>query len=187
MALTRLKDRGINSILDLSGKTVTYGLTDADISSLSTGKVLQTVSQTYTTRYYTSSTSYVDSGFNVNITPTSSSSKILIIGTSVAGISDSGYSIHIRLGGTASTNFYGTSTSNNEQQNTVSKRLTSTYGSDSVSLSFLDNPASTSQQTYTWRLKSSSSSVSVMLGGAWNNDVNVGNGITTITAIEIAG
>ena len=151
------------------------------------GTVLQVVSETYTTRFYTNSTSYVDTGFSVDITPTSSSSKILIIGHSVAGISDAGYSVHVRLGGTTSTNFYGTSTSNSEQQNTVSKKLAHTYGSDSISLSFLDSPASTSTQSYHWRLKSSSGGVNVMLGGAWSNDSNVGNGITTLTVMEIAG
>jgi len=80
MALTRLKDRGINSTLDLSGKTVTYGLTDADISSLSTGKVLQVIqNSTTTTVSVNNSGGYVDTGLSASITPSSNSSKVLVM------------------------------------------------------------------------------------------------------------
>jgi len=48
-------------------------------SGLSTGKILQVVSSTSSTETSTNSTSFSDTGLNVNITPSSTSSKILII------------------------------------------------------------------------------------------------------------
>jgi hypothetical protein len=44
------------------------------------GKVLQVVSTTYSTLTTTTSSTYQDSGLTLNITPTSSSSKIMVIG-----------------------------------------------------------------------------------------------------------
>ena len=85
MALTRLKDRGINSTLDLSGKTVTYGLTNADISSLSTGKVLQVVTNSYSTDTQTFGSTFVDTGLSASITPSSTSSKILVLVSQLGG------------------------------------------------------------------------------------------------------
>jgi hypothetical protein len=60
---------------------------------LPAGSVLQVVQSTTTTSATTSSTSYVDTGFSASITPTSASSKILIIGSAVirVGISNTNY------------------------------------------------------------------------------------------------
>jgi len=89
MALTRLKNRGItdstiadgklSSTLDLSGKTVTYGLTDADISSLAIGKVLQVVSNQKNANFSSTSTSFVYMNYSTAITPIASDSSILIL------------------------------------------------------------------------------------------------------------
>ena len=45
------------------------------------GKILQVVGDTHATEVTHNSTSYTDSGINVNITPSATSSKILIIAT----------------------------------------------------------------------------------------------------------
>jgi len=50
-------------------------------ANLPTGSVLQVVQGTSTTRASTTSTTYLDTGLSANITPTSSSSKILVIVT----------------------------------------------------------------------------------------------------------
>jgi hypothetical protein len=49
------------------------------LTSATAGSVLQVVSVTYSTETFVRSTSYVDSGLTASITPTSASSKILVI------------------------------------------------------------------------------------------------------------
>ena len=76
------------STLDLSGKTVTYGLTDSDMPA---GSVLQ-VKQAYKTDIFSSSASgFVDvTGLSVTITPSSTSSKLLIT-SAISGFSQGGH------------------------------------------------------------------------------------------------
>ena len=57
-------------------------------SETNTGKILQVVSTYNTTHISTTSTSFVDSGISATITPSSSSSKILIQSTFNVGSSD---------------------------------------------------------------------------------------------------
>tara|TARA_R100000278_G_scaffold122383_1_gene108389 strand:+ start:586 stop:1179 length:594 start_codon:yes stop_codon:yes gene_type:complete len=57
-------------------------------SATNTGKILQVVSTYSTTHISTTSTSFVDSGISATITPSSSSSKILIQSTFSVGSSD---------------------------------------------------------------------------------------------------
>ena len=65
------------SSLDLSGKTVTYGLTSSDLPA---GSVLQIVSSIYTgsNDMSTTSTSYIDTQLSVAITPKFANSNILV-------------------------------------------------------------------------------------------------------------
>lgn len=72
----------IASTLDLSGKTVSYGLTDSDMPA---GSVIQVLYDSSTSGQATSSTSYVDTDLSLSITPISTSSKILVI-SNVTGI-----------------------------------------------------------------------------------------------------
>jgi hypothetical protein len=80
MPLTRIVSRGItdstitgddiNSTFNLTGKTVTL---PAGVG----GKVLQVVSQFYDTQTSINSTSFIDTGLTLNITPSSISNKVL--------------------------------------------------------------------------------------------------------------
>ena len=63
-------------------------LSDGDGSNLtgiSGGKVLQVVSSEYSTKETTASTSFIDSGFTVNITPTDATTKMLIFVSAYGG------------------------------------------------------------------------------------------------------
>ena len=64
------------STLDISGKTVTL---PSDVSGITTGKVLQVVQNTYSTSTSVGTTSYTDTGLDATITPSSTSSKVLIL------------------------------------------------------------------------------------------------------------
>jgi len=66
MAITRLNNNSITSITALP-------------SGIDTGKIGQVISQTLSTcQTSTSGTSYVDTSFSINITPTATSSKIYV-------------------------------------------------------------------------------------------------------------
>ena len=66
MALTKINNNTLSAVTTLP-------------SAIATGKVLQVQQQVITTQTTTSSTSFVDTGFSIAITPTSTSSKILCI------------------------------------------------------------------------------------------------------------
>jgi hypothetical protein len=111
------------------------------------GKVLQVVSGTDSSETSTTSSSYVDSGLSASITPSATSSKILIIATHniFAQATDiPGISMNIVRGTTVI------------QENKVSAKF-----SDSVDnymymplvLQFLDSPNTTSATTYKTQLK----------------------------------
>ena len=73
MAITRL---GVNNISNSTIANIT-----ALPAAISTGKVLQVVSTSSTTETSTTSTSFIDTAMTANITPSSSSNKIFIIGS----------------------------------------------------------------------------------------------------------
>ena len=78
MALTRLGlNQAINLATNVTG-TLPTGNGGTGATSFAPGKVLQAVGGTFTTDTSTSSTSYTDSNFNVSITPSATSSKLLV-------------------------------------------------------------------------------------------------------------
>jgi len=86
MAITRLNNNSITSITALP-------------SAVAVGKVLQVVSNTVTTSVSTSGTTYTDTGLSATITPTSSSSKILVFPFNPLGgdvDNDSGGTIEVK-------------------------------------------------------------------------------------------
>lgn len=128
--------------------TTATGLKWAAVAS--GGKVLQVVSATYSTSTTISSTTYTDSGLSATITPTSSSSKILVmvLHTCITYASDRSGLAAVQLlrgattvwagGGTGHDTFgsIGTSSADYDQTNAY------------VNLQYLDSPATTSATTY---------------------------------------
>ena len=142
--------------------------------AIATGKVLQVLTATDSTERTTTSASYV-TGSNtllINITPSSSSSKVFISSsfqfkTSNVGGATTWYTLYrgsTNLGADMSRIFIGGSSGQ-----------TAMWGQ---SLQILDSPNSTSQQTYQVYMKGDSGITSSL-----NNNSTKG----TITAFEIAG
>ena len=134
------------------------------------GKVLQVVSTTYTDTggTSTSSTSYVTTGHTVSITPSATSSKILII-MSGGGINSP----------TQTTNFTFYRDSTNLADSYGFSRFHSEgSGGDyySLAMSYLDSPSTTSSVTYSVRYK--------VAGGTCYYNTN-DRGDPTITVMEI--
>jgi len=161
-----------STVLTLPAVTGTV-LTD---TSPKAGNVIQVINATYATSISTSSTSYSDTGLSATITPSSTSSKILVF-VDITGTQKGGTngalglqlvrnstsillfeSIALYTAGTVSTNSVGACSTN-----------------------YLDSPATTSATTYKVQYKAFEGTVYV-------NSVYTGSpSSSTITLMEIAG
>jgi len=138
------------------------------------GKVLQVVNATDTTERTTTSSSFTAAGttLSVNITPSSTSSKIFIIVTSTTHANSA-------LAGRYYT-IYRDSTNLGQVNNGMTALYIEANPGDPVVplvMSYLDSPSSTSQITYQPRIRTS--------GGT--NYLNWNSTRGSITAYEIAG
>jgi len=147
-------------------------LTKIGDAGMPAGAVLQVVQGTVdSVQEFTNSTSYVDASLNASITPSSTSSKILVNVTFQQRTTSGGdYGLFgLKRGSTdvEGTSFFGT------QQND---------DWETVSFQYLDSPSTTSSVTYTLRYKSYAGSNYVYIG--WTGS---GGSIQTMTLTEIAG
>ena len=136
------------------------------------GKVLQVVNATYATSTSNSTGTYADTGLTASITPTSASSKILVLanqnGVYADGNATSGVNLKLLRGATDLATF-GLSVGVHASGNL-------SFGSSSTC--FLDSPATTSATTYKTQFARAS------LGQVF---VQEGTGtVSTITLMEIA-
>jgi len=138
------------------------------------GNVIQVVQATYATQTSTTASStYVDTGLSASITPSSSSSKILVCGT-----------IPMRRG---SGSVFGAGlriVRNSTSVSVVSTGLfysntTSTDLSDTIPFSYLDSPATTSSTTYKLQMNCQAGLPTIF--------AQVDNDASVIILMEIAG
>ena len=144
-------------------------------AGLGAGTVLQVVNSSYSTASSTSSTSFVTTGHTATITPKFSSSKILVIvngGTGWNGNAvnkNSFFTIYRNGSNLASDALYNT--------------YCNAYAANSISMSYLDSPSTTSSTTYTIYFKTES--------GGTINYVSQPSGVSAVvpaslTLMEIA-
>ena len=133
------------------------------------GGIIQMVQDTYSTESSTANSSYTETGLSVNITPRSSSSKVLVLFNFPVqkGASNLRIATSLYRGGSSIYDANLESCFNNQ----------TTQATETVSGMFLDSPATTSQQTYDVRVKVSSGSGTFY----WA----VGGCVCTITAMEV--
>jgi hypothetical protein len=135
------------------------------------GTVIQVVSANFSTQTTNNTGSYVDTGLTATITPTSASSRILVL------VSQNG----LYKGGTAS-NVLGrfqlvrNSTTLIKFADEVGEGLSSSVGLGSASAMHLDSPATTSATTYKTQFQ----------GANGNFTVQISSTVSTITLLEIA-
>jgi hypothetical protein len=153
--------------------TLTLPTTSGTIVTTNTmpaGSVLQVVNATYSTITATSNTTYVDTGLSANITPSSSSSKILVVvhqSECVNSSANVGIKLKIQRNGTdiitiAPAAGYGISNAN-----------------ATISTMYLDSPATTSAITYKTQFGLTSATGTATV----QND----SATSTITLMEIKG
>jgi hypothetical protein len=157
-------------------------------TNLPAGSVLQVVQQLYTTYTTTTSTSLVDSGITVSITPKFSTSKVLVMATVTCGTAGTAYDVVFQFVRN-STNI-GTGTASTV--NNYSFVLANGAGNHSVSIpmNYLDSPATTSATTYKlqWRVQGGTTATLNASGSVSGGTETYQSGyISTITVMEIAG
>ena len=144
-------------------------------AALPTGSVLQVVNATYGTIQTTSSSTFTDTGLTATITPSSSSSKILVIVNQCGVRKDTGNTgVGLRL-------LRGASVILKFEDAAGNTDSTAQNFIGSISTSYLDSPATTSATTYKTQFNS--------WANIANARVQVFDGATasTITLLEIAG
>ena len=129
----------VDSILPVDGAPTSGG-----------GGIIQVVSTVKTDTFSTTSTSFTDiTGYSVSITPKFSSSKILIMGTLVAGYGvSSAYALYFRLMRGSTPICVGDSDGNKTQASFGTQGLANTDTTISFPFQFLDSPNTTSATTY---------------------------------------
>jgi len=149
-------------------------------AAIATGKVLQVVQDTHGTEISTSSPggAEVDVGVSASITPSSSSNKILIIGSVQIQENKSGTTNTLYW----STRIYAGSSKIFESPNGGAETVNNNTGELGLrtTIQFLHSPNSTSQITYTLKGKNDD-------GGADNMVINRNGSPASITLMEIAG
>lgn len=152
------------------------GDTGVPASGMPAGSVIQTVTATYKTYTSRTSSTYADTGLTASITPTSASSKILVL-VSLNGIGKQGSDTAVGL------KLFRGSTELTLIDDSVGGQIASTtvfVGSSCIN--FLDSPATTSSTAYKVQFASVSNTSAVYI----NNYSGTVNTVTsTMTLLEI--
>jgi hypothetical protein len=184
---------GLIATSDTSGtiQLQSNGTTKATISSSGfsyPGGVLQVVSTTKTDTFSMTGQTWTDiTGFSVSITPTSASSKILILFNTSISVNTGGYSGGVRLLRGSTAICLGDAAGSRIQS---SNWQFANYAPSNFNLSnsFLDSPATTSATTYKMQLISGYAGQTVYINRNYSDtdDAGVGRYPSTITVMEIA-
>ena len=137
------------------------------------GNILQVVNATYSTQASSSSLSYADTGLTASITPTSSTSKIIVFAVQngvakSSGNADNGVNLKLFRGSTElaynnGATYTATAISNN---------------AGTVAFCILDSPSTTSSVTYKTQFANTVAAASAM--------VQVNFSVSSITLLEVA-
>jgi hypothetical protein len=161
-----------------SNLTITVpAVTGTMLTTASTGTVLQVVSANYSTYTSTTSTTLVSTGLTASITPTSSSSKILVMVNPLLALlrNSAGAQVALQIVRGA-TSIYSA-----ERSLSID---TGTFLSANVGITVLDSPATTSSTTYTLNFSCyNGNASSIRLNDYSTIPPTVGS---TITLMEIA-
>lgn len=141
-----------------------------------TGQVLQVVSQNYSTNFESSTTTFADTGITVSITPTSATSKILVLVT-LSGVYKDGSN---SLTGLAARLVRGSTTLQQFSNRAAFTSDGSPNHIGGISFNYLDSPATTSSTTYKVQAanKESASKVAININGPDDS--------SSITLLEIS-
>ena len=174
--------------LDLSSNTVT-------LPSGTGGKILQVQSTTKSDTFSAQLTSETDiTGMSVNITPSSTSSKVLVMVTMSFAVQTSHVSTGIYIYRDSTKIYLGdVNNSNHRTSYSPTGDYTFSYSPGNASMTHLDSPATTSQVTYKVAVDDVYTTDTIFrLNRGNNDDASYTTNLyavtaSSITAIEVAG
>lgn len=176
---------GAGTITGISAGGLPDGvIQSADLASGVGGKILQVVSSTKTDTFTTTSTSPVVA-FSATITPSATSSKILLSGHFCQAHSGDANTPHLYRDSTeiCLADAYGSS----RQRGFIGSVKYEIGRTRQVSFSFVDSPSSTSAIVYSVKMACASGSQTIYVGRSWNggDDIWDGSGCSTMNLMEI--
>jgi len=181
----------IDAVNFLTGTIPSGNIATSSLAAAATGKVLQVVSTSKTDTFSTTSQSYTAvTGLSAVITPSSTSSKILVMVQICLGTGSYTALYSLRRG---STDILLADTASNRARTTavINPRDTDTTRmNNAIPTTFLDSPNTTSATTYQAYIKCRSSGHTIYVNRSSNdNDSSTYDPRTTstITVMEIAG
>ena len=154
------------------------------------GKILQVVSTTKTDTFSTTSGSFTNvTGLAATITPSSTSSKILVLVDVVVGWDNGATKVYGRIARGSTGIGIGTP-SGGYVQTGFEAFINETYHAMPANLSYLDSPSTTSATTYNVQIRAQSAGQSVHCNRSHGYRASTtydGTCASTITVMEIAG
>lgn len=157
-------------------------------------RIMQVVQTVKTDTFSTTSATYTDvTGMTATITPSSTSSKCLIlVNVNVSLSNTNDRSAHFRLNGGNSGNFVGDAAGNRIRSATSISLSNSIFyvgwSLNSYQIVYLDSPATTSATTYALQTRTSVNDVTVYVNrnAADTDGVVSGRGASSITVMEVS-
>jgi hypothetical protein len=152
------------------------------------GKVLQVVSATKTNTSSTGSSTFADvSGLSVTITPTSTTSKILVTGHIAVSWDSAEAKVAARITRNGTAIAIGDTNGTRLRTTGYFYLPVESYGPMPIPVNYLDSPASTSALTYKWQFNAMDNTgvVYVNRSDTWVNSTTYGTAVSTITVMEI--
>ena len=152
------------------------------------GGIVQTKSTTKTDVFSTTSTSFTDiTGFSVNITPTSSTSKILITGlVTFGGIDGEAYGYTFKLLRDSTDICIGDADGSRTRAACEAHTGGTNHGMDNFIISFVDDPQTTSALTYQIFMRVTGSTHYINRTNPDDNASYQSRCPSTITAMEVS-
>ena len=167
-------------LANLMGTSTTVPSSKLSLSAadMPTGSVLQVVNATSNTSANITNSSYQTTGLTATITPSSTSSKILVSFSAAMynNVNNSHAIASVFRGTTSGTNL------GNDNGGFSSSYAANTTSKNVVTGTVLDTPATTSATTYTVAMKTDGAT-----SGSVSTYINVNSEVSTITLMEIAG
>ena len=152
------------------------------------GQVLQVVSTTKTDTFTTTSSSFVDiTGLAVSITPTSATSKILVMAQVVGGNTSTGGGCATRLLRNSTAIAIGDSAGARARTSTASVFDENSGVIQQVAVTFLDSPNTTSAVTYKMQTQAFTGTTAINRSVDDNDSAGRSRAVSSITLMEIAG
>jgi len=171
-------DTGVDKIVD-------GAVTSSDFAAGVGGKILQVVSTTKTDTFSTSSTSYTDvTGLSASITPSSASSKILVIVNLLGSQDVNGNRIFMKLLRDSTSICIGDSAGSRDRVSFGSSSYETVFMT-TWSQNYLDSPSTTSATTYKIQMRVSGTTGFTNRADDDTDSSIHQRGASTITLIEV--